>query len=63
MSPGKQIESLNTELFAAVSIDELEERLAMEELDVRGEAWGCVCDNFKACGDWGKKEEPKPEPK
>jgi hypothetical protein len=39
-----EIRSLNETVFADLSIDEIESRLQMEEMDSRGEMWtGCNC--------------------
>ncbi len=41
---GNKIKPLNDSLLGNLSIEELENRLQMEELDIRGEMWtGCSC--------------------
>jgi hypothetical protein len=41
---GGEIRPLNETMFSELSIEELESRLQMEELDPRGEMWtGCGC--------------------
>ena len=46
-----EIFSLNETILAELSIEELESRLWMEELDPRGEMWtGCDCADYVPCG-------------
>ncbi len=46
MSEEKKIRSLNKTILSDMSIEELESRLQMEELDIRGEMWtGCGCES------------------
>ncbi len=41
------IRSLNNNIFSRLSIEELETRLNMEEIAVRGEMWtGCSCADY-----------------
>ncbi len=44
----KDITSLNKTILSKLSIDELESRLRMEEIDVRTEMWtGCDCVDYR----------------
>jgi hypothetical protein len=45
METPKQVISLNSDILADIPIELLEERLQIEELDVRSAAWTCSCDS------------------
>lgn len=55
MKESEMIVSLNKEIIKDIPIEVLEERLEIEELEIRGAAWtGCGCDCAgDICGvDW-----------
>lgn len=57
----KEIISLNKTVISELSIEELENRLRMEELDVRTEMWtGCGCVEYR-CTCFGPEYNPSPE--
>lgn len=41
----KEVVPINTDILADIPIELLEERLQIEELDVRSAAWTCSCDS------------------
>jgi len=46
----KDVKSLNEKLITDLSIEEIENRLSMEDLPRRLQGWGCSCNN-KGCDD------------
>lgn len=44
-----EIESLNADVLANLSVEELEQRLEMQILQMPGACWTCSCDGYNPC--------------